>query len=38
MVQTKLFSDLYLATFLNTLAKPFFPCKIAVFFQQRGYL
>jgi len=25
---TKLFSDLYLAKFLDTLVKPFFPCKI----------
>jgi len=27
MIQTKLFSDLYLAKFLNTSAKSFFPCK-----------
>jgi len=26
MVQTKLFSDLYLAKILDALAKPFFPC------------
>jgi len=26
MIQTKLSSDLYLAKFLDTLAKPFFPC------------
>jgi len=26
MVQTKLFSDLYLAKLLDTLAKLFFPC------------
>jgi len=26
MVQTKLFLDLYLAKFLNTSVKPFFPC------------
>jgi len=28
MSQTKLFSDLYLAKFLDTSAKPFFPCTI----------
>jgi len=27
MVQTKLFSDLYLAKFLNTLAKLLFSCR-----------
>jgi len=28
MVQTKLFSDLYVAKFLDISAKPFFPCRI----------
>jgi len=27
---TKLFSDLYLAKFLDASAKPFFPCKLIV--------
>jgi len=27
IVQTKLFSDLYLAKFLNNLTKPFFLCS-----------
>jgi len=28
----KLFSNLYLATFVDTLAKPFFPCNTYIYF------
>jgi len=30
MVQTKLFSDLYLTKFLDTLTKPFFSVKLFI--------
>jgi len=32
MIQTKLFSDLYLVKFLDILAKPFFPCDYCTYY------
>jgi len=31
IVETKLFSDLYLAKFLDISVKPFFPCNYSIF-------
>ena len=37
MVQTKLFLNLYIAKFLNTLVKSFFVCTICTFFMHLFY-